>query len=85
MQAAAHNRQDVCQILLECNAKPSIKDAYGNTPIDEARKAGHMDVLKLLMGYLNSDGNTRAMSPELPKVIENGENSSANQAGVNNT
>ncbi|KAI0222932.1 L-asparaginase [Lamellibrachia satsuma] len=55
--AASLGCEDMVKFLLEHGADPHGKDAFGQTPIDEARKNNHTNVLKLL-GEANPSSDT---------------------------
>ena len=46
--AAMMAHEPVVARLLDAGANPSIRDAYGRTPADWARKRGHVDLARLL-------------------------------------
>lgn len=48
--AACEGRPDAVAILLRLGARPVVKDRWGNTPCEDARRCGHDDVVRLLGG-----------------------------------
>jgi len=40
---------DVVELLIQYNADVNMKDNHGNTPLMEACKHGHLDIVKILL------------------------------------
>ncbi|KAJ1713239.1 hypothetical protein NYO67_4571 [Aspergillus flavus] len=49
--AASTGRAHIVQLLLDHGADIDEEDDYGRTPLDRARKAGHVDVEEVLLKY----------------------------------
>lgn len=49
--AASTGRANIVQLLLDHGADIDEEDDYGRTPLDRARKAGHVDVEGALLKY----------------------------------
>jgi ankyrin repeat protein len=46
--AAYHGQSEIVQLLLDCGADPSLKNAEGQTAVGYARQQGHTEVVRLL-------------------------------------
>ena len=58
---ALHGRRSVVQFLLrECGYKPTAEDATGQTPIQNAKTAGHLEIAQLMETRLDRTRGTGA-------------------------
>ena len=46
--AAASGHANVVEFLIKQGIDPDTKDRWGNTPLNDARSNGHMEVLRML-------------------------------------
>ena len=49
--ACAWGRKDVVELLVDRGADPTIRDLYGSVPLMDACVGGHVEVVRLLLGY----------------------------------
>ena len=50
--AAFYGLKDVVQLLLDGGADPNKADDWGYTPLSEARRGGHIDIVEMIKGQM---------------------------------
>ncbi|MCA9311046.1 MAG: glutaminase A, partial [Phycisphaerales bacterium] len=60
--AAADGRLDSVELLLRLGADPTVRDRWNNTPVEDAQRAGHDVVARLLTRPADLDGLPRVLS-----------------------
>jgi hyperpolarization activated cyclic nucleotide-gated potassium channel 4 len=54
--AASNGHSDMVRLLVErYGASHTVKDRYGGTPLDDAIREGHLDIVKFLRGFSDAD------------------------------
>ncbi|EME32815.1 Glutaminase liver isoform, mitochondrial [Galdieria sulphuraria] len=56
--ASAEGHLDIVSFLLENQADPYAKDRWGATPIDDAWENNHMEVIKVIEAFVDSEGKS---------------------------
>lgn len=73
--ASSNGHEETVQVLLAAGAEPSIKDRWGGTPLDDAQRHGHANVVTQLAaagGVSGSPRVTRVTSAEAHSVSGGG-------------
>jgi ankyrin repeat protein len=64
--AASEGHVDICRFLVEKGAKVSPSDRWGGSPLDDAHRHRHADVVE----YLRDQGATFGTKTQLPRFIQ---------------
>lgn len=64
--AASEGHVDICRFLVERGAKISPSDRWGGSPLDDAHRHRHPDIVK----YLREQGATFGNRKQLPRLIQ---------------